>query len=137
LQIGERHVADEQSQPGSPWRYRSPQFGDRAVLDAGVGQLRVQSAASGTRRADNQPTQRTGKQRTQQQAPYGSTEGSPRRGDIGRLGDPRTSVRIPIDDHGVMELQVAVLLQARRHQQEFLRLQGIVEGNDEQLLAGR
>jgi hypothetical protein len=36
-----------------------------------------------------------------------------------------------------VQLQVAVLLQARRHQQEFLRLQGIVEGNYEQLLAGR
>ena len=74
LQVSQRHVADEQGQRGPPRRHRSAQFGDRAVLDAGVDKLRVEGAASGTGRADDQPTERTGEQRAQEQAPDATAE---------------------------------------------------------------
>jgi len=137
LQVGHRHVTHQQGQPGTSGWHRGAQFRDRRVLDAGIDELGVERAATGRGRAGDQPADRAAEQRAEQQAPHPAAQGAPARRDVGGLGDVRRAIGVALDEYRVVHLQFLVLLQAHRGEQELLRAQAIVEGNDQQLLIGR
>ena len=72
-----------------------------------------------------------------QQPPDAGAERASAGRDVGRLGDVRGAVGVATDDHRVVQLEIVVLLQPGRGQQELLRLERVVEGDDEQLAVVR
>jgi len=128
-------MADEQRNRGAPGRHGLAQLIDGLVLDPAVDQLGVQGTAAGAGGTDDEPTQRTGEQGADQQAPRPGSKGTPAGREIGGLSDVRGAVGVTPDEDGVMELQILIFLQAYRGQHEFLRLERIIKGNDKQLAA--
>ena len=127
----QRHVADEQGQRGAVGWHRVAQFRDRLVLDAGVDEAwrtarRRRPLAAPTTRPTGPPS-RVPSSRPQTPAPR-----APRPGVMSVVSVTlRVAVGVAGDQHGVVQLEILLLLQPGRGQQELLRPQPVVEGDDD------
>ena len=135
LQVGHRDVADEQRQAATrPGGTALRNCCDGRVLDAGVDEPGV--AAHRRRPTRRRPTRppigppnRVPSSSPHTPAPTPAWLGR----DVGRLADVGRAVRVAAMMHRVVHLDLVVLLQSGDGEQELLRAQPVVEGDDEQL----